>query len=177
MKTITLRVKGQFGDSIKYSVCHDCHGKEQYCTLWGASLLETQEEWKIFGSVRFKYLLDTSCNIIFIHDINSRNLAVSLYQQPMHFLVFLWLCSVNSAPACLDFSHFQDEKQEISLLWPKEEAPQWTFKKTYLVYYGITDATEMTCMVCMSVRVCNSHMVSIPSIWIGWHRQSAVNFT
>ena len=25
------------------------------------------------------------------------------------------------------------------------------------------------------VRVCNSHMVSIPAIWIGWCRQSAVN--
>ena len=27
----------------------------------------------------------------------------------------------------------------------------------------------------ITVRVCNSHMVSTPAIWIGWRRQSAVN--
>ena len=27
----------------------------------------------------------------------------------------------------------------------------------------------------IAVRVCNSHMVSTPAIWIGWRRQSAVN--
>ena len=50
----------------------------------------------------------------------------------------------GDGPPALTFSHFQDEKQDISLLWPKEAAPQWTFKKTY---YGITDATEMTWLV------------------------------
>ena len=84
VKTITLCVKGQFGDSIKYSV-----------RPWKRTVLHIVRcitsgnprgvEDKL--GVQFKYLLGTSCNIIFIHDINSRNLAVSSYQQPI-FLCF-----------------------------------------------------------------------------------------
>ena len=52
------------------------------------------------------------------------NLAVSLSKQ-VHFAVFLQLCFVNSAPACTAFNHFQDEKQDISLLWPYFLFPQY----------------------------------------------------
>ena len=47
----------------------------------------------------------------------SRNLGISLYKK-LHFAVFLQLCFVNSVPPLI-FSHFQDEKQDVFLLWPK----------------------------------------------------------
>ena len=45
---------------------------------------------------------------------HSRNLAMSLHKH-LHLVVFLQLCFADFAPSCTDF---QDEKQDIFLLWP-----------------------------------------------------------
>ena len=44
---------------------------------------------------------------------------------------------------------------------------------TLLFQYILITVLQMQEFI--TVRVCNSHMVSIAAMWIGWHRQSAVN--
>ena len=50
---------------------------------------------------------------------HGRNLAMSSHEQ-LHFAVFLQssFCAHPPCPPALIFSHFHDEKQDISLLWP-----------------------------------------------------------